>query len=1104
MGNGLFNTNDISGWMMQIELLFSAIYFIFVIIMMVIQKNRSRKQMYMYGIVFSIATLLFFDVLVTSCYGISGILVRGIEILGNMLYYFSNYTALWLVICYARELIRDGKGEIPKKLFLGGMAAYAGSGLMMILNIFFPQIYYIDGNNVYQRGSLFFMALVPVGLMLIFLLAVMVTGRKYLTLSEHLTIAGYIGFPLVAEVFQLMESDFAWQPLAMAFFAFIIIIQNVLGIDGKQSKEYGINREGKALQARIILFVCFVIVAFFSIIARIAIGFASTQMNQEIEARYQMLANKTTEQASAWIVKETQILLNQKAGLEIINNFDHEFLTEYFTYIVEDYNYDHYVYDMYFVNTKNQMSSGSGYIQDPSIDFRERDWYAGALSSDNMCYTVPYVDVDTGKYVVTVSIKVFDRNRRFRGVLALDIFVEKLFDITDQQSLPKESYLFIVDNELGLVTHPNEEFGYYNEEPRKIRELGVDGYNQLADFIQTVQDENACISFRDYDGISRCFFVSKVEDCDWYVVAAISQKVIDESRSNMSRSIFIALIVCLILGIILSLWATNSIIRKLTEAQEEARAASEAKSRFLANMSHEIRTPINAVLGMDAILLRECKDESLREYAENIQSAGQALLGVVNDILDFSKIESDRLDLVPGKYVLGELIGSCVNLIRIRAQEKALAFHVERAEYLPKVLYGDVVRVRQIISNLLTNAVKYTREGSVTLFVEWRQLSGESGEIIVKVKDTGIGIKPENINDLFTSFRRLDEKKNRNIEGTGLGLSITKQLVELMGGSIEVESEYGKGSVFTVRIPQIVIESGNMESFEVSQESQTHTEETELHTRNARILVVDDVAMNLQVVKGLLKNTGVKIDMAERGMEALEMMRKTAYDIVFLDHMMPELDGVETLRILKQENPDIYEKTPIIMLTANAVLGVEEQYRKEGFAGYISKPVDREMLYQCMLKHLPKEKIDTGWTAESSADVAEAEKSTETGKAKAAGSEDPFVVLKRRMPEYDLDMALKYCSGVKEFLIEMLQEYVKSSFAERLKEPFEAEDAENYRIVVHSLKSTSLTVGFTEISQKAKELEMAAKEGRMDYVKENHEAVVEQYRRAVACIEELF
>lgn len=1197
MTNTIFESNTIVDWICQLEIIFALIFLVFNAFITFINRPKTKSAKYLFAITTAISCLLISDVFVAKWMNHSGNTAYYIMLIFNMTYFLSNYTTIWLFVRYSLELVRQN-GTTPKRILMNlNDGAYVSAAFLLLLNGFIPMIYKITNSNGYQRGDLFLITFLPVIAMFTSLIAIVIFYRSSLSGLEYTTILSYIVFPILAEILQILEPDFSWQPLAMAVLAIIIIMQNFTGTDRERikMKNHQLLQEGKALQTRILILVCMVIVCFFGFIAKIAISFASNQMNKEIEAHYQMLANKTNEQASAWIVRETQILLNQKASLEIINNFDHDFLEEYFTYIVNDYNYDKYVYDLYFVNTKNEMASGTGYVQDPTIDFRERDWYEGALSSDNMCYTIPYVDVDTGRYVVTVSIKVFDRNRRFMGVLALDIFVEKLFTITEQQPLPDDSYLFITDNELGLVTHPNEGFSFVNESPQNMAQLSVEDYQKLVEYIKDDHSTQSYISFRDYDGIDRCFFVSKVDDCDWYIIAAISQDVIDESRNNMSRSVFVALIVCLILGITLTLWATNNIIRKLTEAQETARAASEAKSRFLANMSHEIRTPINAVLGMDEILLRECKDENLREYAQNIQSAGQSLLGVINDILDFSKIESDKLDLVPGKYTLGELVGSCINLIQIRVQEKALSFHTDRDQYLPKVLYGDEVRIRQIISNLLTNAVKYTKEGRITLYIGWNPISEEQGELVIRVKDTGIGIKKESLEDLFTSFQRLDEKKNRNIEGTGLGLSITKQLAELMGGKIEVESVYGEGSEFIVTLPQRIIDADNTASFQVGQESKDQTEDLSLHTKNARILVVDDVIMNLQVVKGLLKGTGLQIDTTERGIDAISLLQKNTYDIVFLDHMMPDLDGIETFRLIRKDYPSVYENTPIIMLTANAVLGVEEEYRNEGFAGYLSKPIDRDSLCRCILEHISKEKLMTAAEAAASENTkSKSANSTSDGKAAtvshSSAVENKIAVnnvvpqngeagdttkndevvdettndkvidetannkvigetanskavdetknkevaaetqsekemtdavynqtmleldssanislqmLSKVIEGYNLNDALKYCNNDEEFLIEMLKEYEKTGFETRLQESFEAKDIKAYRTAAHSLKSTSLMIGFVDISERAKKLEMAAKDEDWNYIESNHSDVCERVITVLKTISQL-
>lgn len=953
--------NNVNMWMYHVEVAFAVLFIIYDVIMLLLPKKHPRPKYYLFGAIFGVAFLLLSDVAVAIVDGRSGILVYYVERVCNFTYYLSNYTIMWVIVHYALERVKHNGGKVKKYARWVNQGVYICSILLLVANCFVPFIYRVDKNNMYHRGDWLLLALVPIGIMIVQLIEILIRYKNNLSSFERLMIFSYIAFPLVAEVFQIVEPGFSWQPLAMILAVCIIISQNFIASERGRSieEENQIRQEGKELQTRIILFVCAMIVVFFGVVARVAVSFASTQMNQEVEAHYQMLANKTTEEATGWIVRETQILLDQKAALEINSRFDKKFLENYFEHIVNDYNVDNNIYDLYFVDKHNQQSSGSGYDPDGGIDFRSREWYQGAVATEGVCYTEPYIDSYTGKYVVTLSTKVHSRTQGFVGVLAIDIMADKLFAITNDPSLPENSYLFLVDDDLCLVTHPNEAYGYVDEAPQRITDLQNEGFPALVNLLQGIKEKGqseGSISFKDYDGISRSFFASRIEDCGWYVVAAISEDVIKQTKDNMSRGIFVALIICLVLGMVITLWATNSMIRKLTEAREEAKAASEAKSRFLANMSHEIRTPINAVLGMDEILLRECTDENIKEYARNIQSAGQALLGVVNDILDFSKIESDRLDIIPVEYILGELVGSCVNLIQFRAKDKNLSFTLEREDYLPKQLKGDVIRVRQIIANLLTNAVKYTKEGGITLGIGWNPGKDDRGELVIRVKDTGIGIKEESLPDLFTSFQRLEEKRNRNIEGTGLGLSITKQLVELMGGEIEVHSEYGKGSEFVIKVPQIVVDNANTESFDVVQETSKPATK-ELKTQNAKILVVDDVVMNLKVVKGLLKKTGIEVDMAERGTIALDMIKESDYDMIFLDHMMPELDGVETLRVIKKDYPDVYEKTPVIMLTANAVMGVEEEYMKEGFAGYLSKPIDREALCNCIEKHLAKEKM---------------------------------------------------------------------------------------------------------------------------------------------------
>ncbi len=395
----------------------------------------------------------------------------------------------------------------------------------------------------------------------------------------------------------------------------------------------------------------------------------------------------------------------------------------------------------------------------------------------------------------------------------------------------------------------------------------------------------------------------------------------------------------------------------LKVAVERAEAADSAKSEFLANMSHEIRTPINAVLGMNELISRESEDKQILTYSENIKDAGQTLLSLINDILDFSKIEAGKMELIPVDYELSKLIKTVSNIIKVRCEEKGLTFNVEVNPNIPNVLNGDEVRIRQVLINLLNNAVKYTEKGRIDFTIDFEAVNDDIN-LIASVKDTGVGIKEKDIDALFESFKRVDLEKNRKREGTGLGLSITKSLVDMMDGSIEVKSTYGEGSVFKVVIPQIVVQKnpiGEYKDTDISEPKEKY--QTMFKAPTAKILVVDDVKVNLMVFAGLLKNTEMKISMAISGAQCLEVIKNNKFDVIFLDHMMPEMDGVETMQKLKEDSSHCNQDTPVIMLTANAILGAKEQYIDSGFNDYLSKPVFPKDLEEMLIKYIPKEKI---------------------------------------------------------------------------------------------------------------------------------------------------
>ena len=520
-------------------------------------------------------------------------------------------------------------------------------------------------------------------------------------------------------------------------------------------------------------------------------------------------------------------------------------------------------------------------------------------------------------------------------------------------------------------------------------------------------------------------------------------------------------------------------LRKEKRSQQEAEAANMAKSSFLANMSHEIRTPINAILGMNEMILREEKDPAIRGYAGNIQASGNSLLSIVSDVLDISKIESGKLEIIPVDYEVNSLISDCCNMAAGRAKAKELELLVECADNVPMKLCGDETHIRQIIMNLLTNAVKYTEKGTVKLIVSGRFTDG--GFVLkVDVSDTGIGIAEENLPQLFTQFQRFDLQRNRNIEGTGLGLSIVKRLCDLMSGTITARSVLGSGSTFTVELPQKVVDStpcgGVNLNYSAGAEHEYHHS---FEAPEARILAVDDLPVNLLVIANLLKETRIKIDTAGSGSECLDKCSQQKYDLILMDHMMPEMDGVQTFEKLHGDKSSPNFETPVIMLTANALAGMREQYMDVGFADYVSKPVRGAKLEEAIRRNLPESLIKPA----SPEIPAEAVSTEPSGFADICGA----------VPELNVNAALQYCCGSAELLNDLLHDFTENDHFSDLKAAFEEKRWEDYRRHAHSLKSTSLMIGLTGLSERARASELALKGGCTEFAELNHDSLIEEY-----------
>ena len=527
----------------------------------------------------------------------------------------------------------------------------------------------------------------------------------------------------------------------------------------------------------------------------------------------------------------------------------------------------------------------------------------------------------------------------------------------------------------------------------------------------------------------------------------------------------------------------NQYIDRLKKEQElklelaEAKAQNEAKSTFLSNMSHEIRTPINAVLGLDEMIIRESNEQGIVGYATEIKSAGRSLLSLINDILDFSKIEAGKLDIIPVQYELSSAVNDLVNMISIKASDKKLDFKIDISPDIPHLLYGDEIRIKQIILNILTNAVKYTKEGSVSFHVGFSRIDDAYITLDVAVTDTGIGIKKEDIAKLATPFQRIEEKRNRTIEGTGLGMSIVTMLLALMGSKLKVQSEYGKGSTFSFSLRQKVVNWERMGNFaemfeKYRQEAEKYAES--FHAPNARILVVDDTPLNLTVVKGLLKQTQIQIDTALNGLQTLELVTKKKYDMLFIDQRMPGMDGIETLHALQSLENNLSKDAPSIALTANAIAGARDMFINAGFDNYLSKPVDGTKLEHIIRQYLPPELIQITKKSGSAASTEEQSLPAVEG--------------------IDLATALGNC-GSREVLLDALKAFYVAIDGKAASIALFAEkkDYKNYTVLVHALKSSARLIGAMKLSDDARYLEERGDEEDEQEITAKTPALLELY-----------
>lgn len=537
---------------------------------------------------------------------------------------------------------------------------------------------------------------------------------------------------------------------------------------------------------------------------------------------------------------------------------------------------------------------------------------------------------------------------------------------------------------------------------------------------------------------------------------------------------------CVIL--ILDMTDIKAYINEIKRVRRQAEKASIAKSEFLANMSHEIRTPMNAIIGLNDIIMEECGDTEIYAHAKDVQSAAKNLLTIINDILDLSKVEAGKMELVNVNYYIKTLADEVISMMDMAASQRGLILKYECDETIPCRYNGDDGRIKQILINILSNAVKFTRKGYVRAYITGKPGVNEDEELLTFcVEDTGCGIREEDIEKIFEDFRQVDSRRNRSADGTGLGLAIVKHLVELMGGTIEVESTYGKGTMFTITIPQKIVDSRPVS--EMPEIPQAEQKVTDMFTApGVKVLIVDDNVINRKVARGFLKNYAFDLTEAESGPEAIELVRADRFDLIFMDHMMPGMDGIEAAEIIRGDCGENGTAPVMVALTANAMEGMREHFLKHGFQDFIAKPLDRRELNQLLLRWVPEKYRQT----------------EDSGEMPKPLNPETF-----QIDGVDMGAAMKYYSGDEEGFVDLLELYCMDGKRKtKLLSELEKTDILRYQIEVHGLKSASANIGAMKVSAMAREQENAAAQGDREFISGQFPLLLAEYETLLANIEQ--